>query len=510
MDNPKMPQIRRSLDHYLVLENMTADTHLTVLSPATQQPILGLPYLSRDELEARVQAGVNAFMAWRKVPLADRVAILNKFCDIFESKASEIAEAISKQMGRPIKFAKGEVSGTLQRARYMTSVANECLADMEFEDSKNFKRFIRKEPLGLCYIIAAWNYPFLTMVNTVIPAILAGNTVILKHSPLTPLCGKIFTDTFSKAGLPEAVFQDVIIPDMLSSYLTTHPLIQFVNFTGSNAVGLAIQKNIAEARKLIPTNFELGGKDAAYVHSDAELPYTVSQLVDGSFFNSGQSCCAIERIYVHESVYDDFVQRFVDEAKTYTLGNPDDSTAVVGPMASLRFADHVREHISDAGKFRCFCYRDIELTQCFALSVSKGAKPLIDTGRDFPADKAGTNFVAPQVFVNVNHKMKMMTEETFGPIIGIQKVSSPQEALTFINDSIYGLTASVWTQDPDLALEMGDAIQTGTVYMNRCDYLDPELCWNGWRGSGRGGSLSKLGYEYVTRPKSYHLKLATQ
>ncbi|KAI8637549.1 aldehyde dehydrogenase [Parasitella parasitica] len=391
-------------------------------------------------------------------------------------------------MGRPIRYGHGEVKGVLERANYMISVAEESLADDVIEDSPGLvKRYQRKEPLGPVFLIAAWNYPYLTTVNNIIPALLAGNTVLLKQSPQTPKCADIFVETLREAGVPTDVVQAVHVHDKEASYLVQHPSIQFVNFTGSVAVGKKIRQAIGDCQHLIGCGMELGGKDAAYVLPDSNIDYAVENIVDGAFFNSGQCCCSIERCYVHKDIYDEFVKKAVDLAKRYVLGDPNDENTTLGPMANIRFADIVRHQVKDA--------------------IDKGATPLVEA---FGNDKEGTCYVGPQILVNVNHDMLVMTEETFGPVLGIMKVSSDQEAIKLMNDSKYGLTASIWTRSQEKAIQIGDQVETGTWFMNRCDYIDPALAWVGAKESGLGFAMSKQGFSQFTRPKSYHLKLSQE
>jgi acyl-CoA reductase-like NAD-dependent aldehyde dehydrogenase len=252
------------------------------------------------------------------------------------------------------------------------------------------------------------------------------------------------------------------------------------------AGGRAIER--AAAGTFTTLGLELGGKDPAYVRADADMAHAVENLVDGAFFNSGQCCCGIERIYVHESRYDAFVKGAVDLVGRYVLGNPLEEATTLGPMAHKRFADLVRRQIQEA--------------------VAKGAKAHVDPS-DFSADTGGTAYLAPQVLTNVDHSMSVMREESFGPVVGIVKVRDDEEAIRLMNDSPYGLTAAIWTSDADAAERIGARLETGTVFMNRCDYLDPGLVWTGVKDTGRGASLSSLGYDALTRPKSYHLRVAT-
>jgi acyl-CoA reductase-like NAD-dependent aldehyde dehydrogenase len=334
-------------------------------------------------------------------------------------------------------------------------------------------------------VIAPWNYPLLTAVNAVVPAVLAGNAVILKHSPQTPLCAERFGDAFAAAGLPEGVFQFLHLSDASAERLVAAPEIDFVAFTGSVAVGHRVQR--AVAGRFIGTGLELGGKDPAYVRADADLRPAVENLVDGAFFNAGQSCCAVERIYVDASLFQPFVDGFTALTEKYLLGDPRDAKTTLGPLVSEVAARRVRDQIADAR--------------------ARGARALIDERR-FPKSADGTAYLAPQVLVGVSHDMPLMTEETFGPAVGIQAVSGDEEALRQMNDSRYGLTASIWTSDEGAALAIGEKLETGTVFMNRCDYLDPALAWGGVKDSGRGCTLSRLGFDAFTRPKSFHLRTA--
>ncbi|RIB19169.1 aldehyde dehydrogenase [Gigaspora rosea] len=458
----------------------------------TISPIDNTVYVTRtlattEQVNEAIERSKNAFLSWKKVSVKERANIISKFVVFFVAKKDDIAKEITMQMGRPIQYTGGEINGTAERARYMISIAEENLNDTEIKDDKpGFRRFIRKEPLGPILIIAAWNYPYLVSVNGVIPALLAGNTVILKQSPHTPLCAERFGEALKEAGLPENVFQVLHMSNSDTEKVIKHPDIAYVNFTGSVKTGREVQK--ASSSKFMGTGLELGGKDPAYVRQDADLEYTVEQLVDGSFFNSGQSCCAIERIYVHEDVYDQFIEKFVELTKRYKLGDPLDPGTTLGPLVRTSSAEFVRQQIEEA--------------------INQGAVPLIDTAL-FPENKKNTPYLAPQVLVNVDHSMRVMREESFGPVIGIMKVPSDEEAIKLMNDSEFGLTASIWTKDENAALEIGNEIDTGTWFMNRCDCLDPALAWVGVKNSGRGCTLSKFGFDYFTRPKSFHLKLTT-
>ncbi|KAJ3480357.1 hypothetical protein NLI96_g8411 [Meripilus lineatus] len=472
---------------------MSNEKSQTTIIPHSQEPLVTRHYPTEAQLEEAIQKAAIAQKAWSQVPLKERIAIGYKFIEEFRSKADEVPMELTLQMGRPVSQVPGEVRGFLDRANYMLSIAESSLADVSLADSDKpgFKRFIKRTPLGVVLIVAPWNYPYLVSINSVLPALIAGNAVLLKPSPQTPLTAERFASALTRAGVPADVIQVLHLSPQLTTFVVQHPSVDFVSFTGSVVGGQAVEKAAVEAKGFKGVGLELGGKDPAWVRSDADIDYTVAELVDGAFFNSGQSCCAIERIYVHETVYDGFVDKFVDLTKKYRLGDPTQSDTNLGPVVSVASGERIRKQVADA--------------------VAAGAKALIPEDL-FPIAKAGTAFVAPQVLVNVDHSMEVMMEETFGPVIGIQKVSSDEEALKLMNDSPYGLTASVWTDaagNPESEaafLKFADELQTGTVFLNRCDYLDPALAWTGVKNSGRGVSLS---YDQLTRAKSVHMKIKT-
>jgi acyl-CoA reductase-like NAD-dependent aldehyde dehydrogenase len=458
---------------------------LRTISPVDGSVYVERPLQGWKEIDAALNKAKKAQKEWRHTPLAERQKIILKFLDHMVANAQAIGEELTWQMGRPVSQTPGEIlRGFQERVKYTVNLAPKALADIIPDDKQpGFKRFIRRDPLGVVAIIAPWNYPYLTSVNAIVPALLAGNVVILKHSHQTPLVADRYGAAFKAAGLPEGVFQHFDLSHEDAERLMADPRVDYVNFTGSVRGGHAVQKAISG--KFIVAGLELGGKDPAYVRPDADMKHTVENLVDGAFFNSGQCCCGIERIYVHEKVYKPFIDAFVDLTYQYKLGNPTDKAVNLGPMVRTAAADFVREQIAEA--------------------VKKGAKALIDE-KKFPASKKGTPYLAPQVLVDVDHSMSIMMEETFGPAVGIMKVKSDEEALKLMNDSPYGLTASLWTKDADVAEKIGQEIETGTVFLNRCDYLDPGLPWTGVKDTGRGASLSVVGFEHLTRPKSFHLR----
>jgi acyl-CoA reductase-like NAD-dependent aldehyde dehydrogenase len=453
----------------------------------TITPVDGSVYVERvlatnAQIERALFMAEKAQKTWKQVPVADRAAILRRMAEWCVARADELATELTWQMGRPLSQTPGEVKrGFHERALYMCDIAEEALKDLDVGKKDGFQRFIRREPLGVVIVIAPWNYPWLTSVNAVVPALLAGNSVILKMAAQTPLVAERYAEAFKAVGLPPGVFQFLHMDHAQVARTIADPRIAFVAFTGSVPGGQAVQK--AAAARFIGTGLELGGKDPAYVRPDADLNFAVENLVDGAYFNSGQSCCGIERIYVHKKIYKPFVDGFVQLTRQYRLGNPLEKETNLGPLVRTEAAENVRAQIKQA--------------------VKKGAKALLRL-KDAPK----TPYLPPEVLIDVDHRMAVMTEESFGPIVGIQAVKDDDEAIGLMNDSRYGLTASIWTKDAEAALRIGERVDTGTWFMNRCDYLDPALAWTGVKDSGRGCTLSRLGLEAFTRPKSFHLRLA--
>ncbi|HXA36872.1 MAG TPA: aldehyde dehydrogenase family protein [Steroidobacteraceae bacterium] len=456
----------------------------------TISPVDGRIYVERP---LETAAGINraldsaglAQLAWASQPLTARCEILATAVDAFVAKAADIAAEITWQMGRPIGQAPGEIRGFEERARYMLKVAPQALAPILPGNKTGFKRQIKRVPLGVVVVVAPWNYPYLTAVNAVLPALIAGNAVVLKHSHQTPLCAERLLEAFTSAGVPHGVFQYLHLSHANTTRLMGDPRVASVCFTGSVAGGRAVVA--ATAAGFATAGLELGGKDPAYVRADANLAHAVETLTDGAFFNAGQSCCGIKRIYVAASRHDEFVAGVVELTKKYRLGSPLDPQTTIGPVVRTSAAEAVRSQVREA--------------------VARGARQLIDEA-SFAASARGTPYLAPQVLVGVDHSMAIMREETFGPAVGIMKVASDEEAVRLMNDSEFGLTAAIFSADAARAEALGDALETGTVFLNRCDYLDPALAWTGVKNSGRGCTLSSVGFEQLTRPKSYHFKVA--
>ncbi len=452
-----------------------------IISPIDGSVHAERPLIADAALDAAVSRARAARAEWARAPVAERVKIVTAFLDALLAMNDEIVPELAWQMGRPIRYG-GEKRGLEERARYMASIAEEALGPLMPKEISGFRRYVAREPVGLVLIIAPWNYPYLTAGNSIFPALMAGNAVLLKHAAQTLLVGERFQQAADKAGLPRGLFQNIVLGHDQTERLIASRKVDHINFTGSVAGGKAIER--AAAGTFASLGLELGGKDPAYVRADVKLDHAVENLVDGAFFNSGQCCCGIERIYVHEEVFDPFVEGFVGLTRKYVVGNPLEEETTIGPMARASFADHVRGQVAEA--------------------MRKGAKKHIEMKAE--RDRHGSPYIAPEVLTNVDHQMAVMREETFGPVVGIMKVRDDGEAVELMNDSPYGLTASMWTADMDRAAAIGARVATGTVFMNRCDYVDPGLVWTGVKDTGRGAALSHYGFDALTQPKSFHLR----
>ena len=452
-----------------------------IVSPVDGSVYADRPIASDAEIASAVRAARAALPEWRKVSIAERAKHMLAFLDALLAMNDDITKELAWQMGRPVRYG-GEKGATEERIRTMAALAEEALAPYYPPAKDGFRRFIAREPVGVVMVIAPWNYPYLTAINTIVPGLLAGNAIILKHAAQTLLVGERIAKAFKQARLPMGLFHNLVMSHEQTEKLIGSGQIDHINFTGSIAGGRAIER--AAAGTFASIGLELGGKDPAYVRADATLYHAIENLVDGTFYNTGQCCCGVERIYVDAKVYDDFVDGFADLTHKYVVGNPLDQATTLGPMARASFADTVRSQTAEA--------------------LRKGATALINMKVE--GDKPGSPYLAPEVLTNVNHQMEVMREESFGPVVGIMRVRDDEEAITLMNDSPYGLTASIWTRDMDRAADIGNRVQTGTVYMNRCDYLDPYLTWTGVKDTGRGSALSKYGFDALTQPKSFHLR----
>ena len=452
----------------------------------TITPIDNTIYVEREYsskiIEETISNSVIAQKEWFLLKVSERVELLKKFVTDFLSKEKQILEEITRQMGRPISQASSELKGFKERADYMLLIAEDKLKNIYLPEKENFKNYIKRIPMGVSFVIAPWNYPYLTSVNSIIPSLAAGNSVILKHSAQTPLCAEQLYESAKKT-LPKNIFNYLHMDHKDSLKVVSDKRTAFVSFTGSVKAGYEVQK--ATNNKFISIALELGGKDPAYVRHDADIEKTVENLVDGSFFNSGQSCCGVERIYVDKKIYNNFLELFINKTYEYKIGNPLNQDTSLGPVVKLSAAKFIEEQIS--------------------LAVKQGAKMMIDKSK-FEYPKEHKNYMVPQVLTEVNHEMKFMMEETFGPCVGIMSVANDKEGVNLMNDSPYGLTASIWTKDVEAVEKLGDQVNTGTLFMNRCDYLDPGLAWTGVKNTGVGVTLSVLGFDHVTRAKSYHYR----
>lgn len=456
-------------------------TAIRCISPVNGETYAEREAMSLDAATAAVTRARAAQPAWAALPLGERVDRVMAGIEALNGMKDRVVEELAWQMGRPVRYG-GEYGGINERATYMTGIAEEALAPIVTQADDAFERRIEWQPHGVVFVIAPWNFPYMTALNTIVPALVAGNAVVLKHASQTLLVGERLAEAFHAGGVPEDVFQNLALDHAVTEALIKARSFGFVNFTGSVAGGAAIER--AAAGTFTGTGLELGGKDPGYVMEDADLDWAIDTLMDGAMFNAGQSCCGIERIYVHERLYDDFVGQAVAWTNGLRLGDPFDPETTLGPMANIRFARTVREQTAEA--------------------IADGATPLIEK-QNFPADDGGA-YLMPQILVGVNHGMRVMREESFGPVVGIMPVSGDDEALELMNDSDFGLTASLWTADPDRALALGSRIETGTVFMNRADYVDPGVCWTGVKDTGRGGAMSVPGYRAVTRPRSIHFR----
>ena len=453
------------------------------ITPIDNSVYLERPLSTQTEIDNVIENSKKSFQSWKNTSIEDRITIINKFIDNLIALKPEVSKEICWQIGRPISQCGNELRGFEERSRHMVKIAKESLRDIPATKNDEFDNYIYKSPLGVIFVMAPWNYPIITATNTIVPALLAGNTIVIKHSSQTPRCAELISQAFDNTGLPEGVFQFVHTDHQACEKIIADPRIAHVVFTGSVRGGQEVKKYIGT--RFINVGLELGGKDPAYVRSDADLNHAIENLVDGAMFNSGQSCCGIERIYVDQSIYKDFIDGFKTITEQYKLGDPSQEDTNLGPVVRLSAANFIRSQISEAEK--------------------QGAKRLIDESK-FSIAKDDNCYIAPQVMIDVDHSMRFMMEETFGPAVGIMPVKDHHEAKQLMNDSPYGLTASIWTKDLDFAKEFGRDIETGTFFMNRCDYLDPALAWTGVKDTGVGCSLSVLAFDQFTRPQSFHMR----
>ncbi|RAH82846.1 Aldedh-domain-containing protein [Aspergillus japonicus CBS 114.51] len=458
---------------------------IRTLSPSTNKVIFEHPGTSLEEAQKIVQASQDALRTYKKTTLAQRKEIVVKALDLIVADRDTLAAELTTQMGRPIAYTGKEIDTFRKRAEFLLNIADESLKNLPGTPESGFRRFVKKEPVGPVLISTAWNYPYLITVNALLPALLSGNTVILRPSPQTPIFGERLASYFVQAGLPDHVLQVIHCgsADVLDE-IAQLPQIKLISFVGSTLGGLRIRE--ATARRLVPVNLELGGNDPAYVRPDADLASVAANIVDGAVFNSGQSCCAIERVYVHADVHDAFVEEVKKELAGYKVGDPHDQSTTTGPVVSSLAVKNIQSHITDA--------------------LSKGAVDVTPANPTFQNLPSEGNYLAPTVLINATHDMQVMKHETFGPVLPIMKVSSDEEAVDLMNDSDYGLTASIWTKDIKRGEELIEDVEAGTVYLNRCDYPSPDLAWIGWKNSGLGFTLGPKAYDGFYKLKSFHIK----
>ena len=453
------------------------------ITPIDNSVYLERPLSTEAEIDKVIESSKKSFQSWKNTSIEERITIINKFIDNLIALKPEVSKEICWQIGRPISQCGNELRGFEERSRHMVKIAKDSLQNIPATKNDEFDNYIYKSPLGVIFVMAPWNYPIITATNTIVPALLAGNTILIKHSSQTPRCAELISQAFENTGLPEGVFQFVHTDHQSCEKIISDNRIAHVVFTGSVKGGQEVKKYIGT--RFINVGLELGGKDPAYVRSDADINHAIENLVDGAMFNSGQSCCGIERIYVDQSIYKDFIDGFKNLTEQYKLGDPSKEDTNLGPVVRLSAANFIRSQMAEAEQ--------------------QGAKRLIDESK-FSISKEDNCYVAPQVMIDVDHSMRFMMEETFGPAVGIMPVKDHNEAKQLMNDSPYGLTASIWTKDLDFAKEFGRDIETGTFFMNRCDYLDPALAWTGVKDTGVGCSLSVLAFDQLTRPQSFHMR----
>ncbi|GLB07331.1 hypothetical protein AtubIFM57258_002661 [Aspergillus tubingensis] len=463
--------------------------NITTISPITNRPILNRTGANPEDIVGIAESAQSAYRSFStSTTLAQRQEIVTRALAKLEKRKDDLARQLTEQMGRPISYTGIEVATAIKRSHYLNRISDSVLGEegiVPGEEEQGFKRYIKRKPVGVVLIIFAWNYPYLVLVNSLIPAILAGNAVILKPSPQTPTVAEEVANAFHEAGLPEKALQYVHSgsPTLLES-LVRSSCVNQICFTGSVEGGLATQK--AASDRIVNVGLELGGKDPAYVRDDVDVAWAAGEIVDGAIFNSGQSCCAIERVYVHQGIYEEFVAEVKKVLSGYVVGNPFDKKTQIGPVISKRAKEDIEAHVADA--------------------VEKGAKDETPENESFENPPSEGNYVRPTLLTGATHEMRVMTEETFGPVIPVMKVEGDEEAVKWMNSSEFGLTASVWTKDVKAAEELVERVEAGTVFVNRSDYPSPDLAWTGWKNSGRGVTLSRFGFEQFVKLKSYHIK----
>jgi len=456
-------------------------THLEIINPATEEIIASIEKDTASSASEKLELLQKGQAVWKKTTLKNRIAIIKKYYELLERDIEILANTLTEEVGKPLQQSRNEVNGSRSRIAWMLDNAVKYLSDETMSSSDNMQEIIKYEPLGVVCNISAWNYPYLVGTNVFIPALLAGNAVLYKPSEYATLTGQHIERLLKEAGVPDDVFQLVVGDGEIGKLLLELPLDGYF-FTGSYATGKLIYE--AVAKKMVPCQCELGGKDPLYVSDDVENIKAVAQgTADGAFYNNGQSCCAVERIYVHEKIFDTYVHEFVTEVSSWKMGTPKEDGTYIGPLSRKAQIGFLEEQIIDA--------------------VAKGAKIL--TGGK--AVEGTGYYFQPTVLVDVDHSMQIMKEESFGPVIGIMKVNNDEEAVQLMNDTAYGLTAAVYSADQKRAEKILSQIESGTGYWNCCDRVSAALPWSGRKHSGFGATLSHAGFRAFTQPKAYHLRL---
>ena len=453
---------------------------MKIVNPATERVIKNIAADDKQGVQAKYEQAQTAFREFRNSSVTSRLEIVQSFHELLIKRKEKLASVLTSETGKPLTQSRNEVTGAADRIVYFLDNSARVLSDEPVSNQSGMREFIRYEPLGVIANISAWNYPYLVGVNVFVPAIIAGNAVLYKPSEYATLTGLEIQKLWYQAGLPADIFKVILGDGLVGADLLELPLDGYF-FTGSFATGRMIYQQVAE--KMVPCQLELGGKDALYVtQNNSNIRSAAAAAVEGAFYNNGQSCCAVERIYVHQQVYHDFINYFVQEVKQLKLGDPENEEVSIGPLTRKAQIAFLQDQVDDA--------------------VAKGAK-VLSGGK---SETRQGYYFQPTVLIDTNHQMKLMRQESFGPVIGIQQVSNDQEAITLMNDTNYGLTAAVFTEDPQQAETIMNATETGTVYWNCSDRVSPRLPWSGRKDSGFGATLSEVGIRAFVQPKAFHMR----
>lgn len=453
---------------------------MKIINPATEEVIRELGEDSKQRVEEKFQLLRSAQPGWNNIPLTERVKILQNFSMLLKENTEHLAITLTSEVGKPLQQSRNEVNGAIARIAWLTENAEKYLSDETMKEENGLEEKISYEPLGVICNISAWNYPYLVGVNVFVAALLAGNAVMYKPSEYATLTGLEIENLLRQAGLPENVFHIAVGAKAVGELLLELPFDGYF-FTGSNKTGKYIYEKVAP--KMVPCQCELGGKDPLYVADDIlEIKAVAAATADGAFYNNGQSCCSVERMYVHEKIYDTFVDEFIKEVTSWKIGLPTEEKIYIGPLSRKEQIVFLEQQVKDA--------------------LQKGAS--LETGGKSLKRKG--YFFEPTVVTGANHSMSIMKEESFGPVIGIMKVKNDEEAIQLMQDTDYGLTASVYSSNQDRAEKILKQINAGTGYWNCCDRVSAALPWSGRKNSGIGVTLSHAGLRAFTKPKAYHLK----